>query len=229
MTTAKASDVPGLGDVTVWGESAPRAFLCVPGAGGSRRDAEGFAARAAQAGWQTAACDLPEGLLPWECVPYLHDLAAQMRQRWPVLGLRATSIGAWLSLVALRDAHLEIALLQSPVLDMVGLIEQMLRQEGVSREELAEQGEIRTDSGALSWRYLTYAEDHGVRSWSVPTSIIVGERDELLPREAVDAFCRRFGADLTVVEGGAHWLHEPGELDAVARWEAAALAPRGEG
>lgn len=226
MTAAKVFDVPGLGGVTVWGENAPRAFLCVHGAGGSRRDAEGFALRAAQTGWQAVACDLPEGLLPWDCVPYLRHLAARMRSRWPVLGLRATSIGAWLSLVALCDEPLALALFQSPLLDMVGMIERMLRQADVSREELAEQGEIRTDSGVLSWRYLVYAENNSGLSWDVPTSVIMGERDELVPHKSVEDFCRRFSADLTVVSGGAHWLHAPRELAAVAAWEADVL--RGE-
>ncbi|WP_103063426.1 alpha/beta fold hydrolase [Actinomyces qiguomingii] len=187
--------------------------------GGSRRDAEGFALRAVQAGWQTVACDLPEGLLPWDCVPYLRDLVARMRQRWPVLGLRATSIGAWLSLVALRDVPLTLALFQSPLLDMAGMIEQMMRQVGVSRERLADRGAIRTDAGVLSWRYLAYAEANCVAAWEVPTWIIVGERDELISRKSVEDFCSRFGADLTVVPGGAHWLHAPGEVDAVAQWE----------
>ncbi|PHP52487.1 alpha/beta hydrolase [Actinomyces ruminis] len=215
---------PALGDVTIWGDPAPRVFLCVHGAGGSRRDAEGFALRAAQAGWQTVACDLPEGLLPWDCVPYLRDLAARMRRRWPVLGLRATSIGAWLSLIALGNERLELALLQSPALDMLGLIEQMLHQAGVTRAELARRGEIPTNAGALSWRYLTYAEANRVTVWGTPTAVLIGERDELLPNQSVESFCRRFGAELTVIEGGGHWLHAPRELAAVARWETEALA-----
>ncbi|QHO90480.1 hypothetical protein CWT12_02820 [Actinomyces sp. 432] len=49
-------------------------------------------------------------------------------------------------------------------------------------------------------------------------SIIMGERDELVPRESAEDFCRRFVAGLTVVPG-THWLHAPGEVDAVAQWE----------
>lgn len=216
-------------DVTVWGESCERAFLFVHGMGGSRADAEMFAQRATRHGWQTVSVDLPPALLPWECVPFLQDAVAMMREQWPTIGLHATSIGAWFSTRALGGQPLAGALLQSPVLDMVGMIEQMMASAGVTRDELESAGEISAAEGTvLSWRYLRWAEQHRFEAWDAPTSIIVGENDELIPRICVDEFARKFGADVRTVPGGAHWLHLPHELDAVARWEDGSLSREDE-
>lgn len=212
-------------DIAVWGESSERALLFVHGVGGSKADAETFAERVARHGWQTVSVDLPATFMPWECVPFLRDVVAMMREQWSTIGLHATSIGAWFSTMALSGQPLAGALLLSPVLDMVGMIEQMMASASVTRDELESAGEIAAAGGAaLSWRYLTWAEQNRAADWDVPTSIIVGENDELISRSSVEEFARRCGADVTTVPGGAHWLHLPHELDAIACWEDGAVS-----
>lgn len=43
----------------------------------------------------------------------------------------------------------------------------------------------------------------------------------MIPRQAVEAYARRQGARLTVMEGGEHWFHTPEQLAALRAWEAA--------
>lgn len=211
-------------DCQIHGSDADRAFLYVHGLGGTKEDALSFAARAADHGWQVVSVGLPSTLQPWDCVPFLSEGFDAMRLRWSRIGLRATSIGAWFSLQALDSQRVEQALLQSPLVDMVGMIEGMMAATGVARDQLEEAGELPgPGDNVLSWRYLRWAEEHPVDRWHAPTSIIVGDADELLMAGSVERFAGAVGADVTMVAGGAHWLHQPKELEVLARWEARAL------
>ena len=111
---------------------------------------------------------------------------------------------------------------------MVGLVEAMMAAAGVDRAQLEAAGELPGPGGSLlSWRYLTWADQHPVDRWDAPTSIIVGDADELLVPGSVERFAGRVGADVTTVAGGAHWLHQPAELESIARWEARVLEDLG--
>ena len=56
--------------------------------------------------------------------------------------------------------------------------------------------------------------------WSCPVHILYGSEDHLTPRRTVDAYARRRGAQLSVLDGGAHWFHTPEQLTALQNWEA---------
>ena len=55
--------------------------------------------------------------------------------------------------------------------------------------------------------------------WACPIRILWGSGDNMMPREAVEAYARRQGARLTVLEGGEHWFHTPEQLTALKKWE----------
>ena len=98
---------------------------------------------------------------PWDAVPELENLLTLAQSRWDHISLRATSLGAWFSLLAFAGRPLEQALLVSPVLDMERLIRGMMAGACVSEEELRARGEIPVELGeTLSWRYLQYARTH---------------------------------------------------------------------
>ena len=59
-----------------------------------------------------------------------------MRQRWRQVSLRATSIGAWFSMLAFPEEPLDRCLFVSPVVDMSRLIEDMMGWAGVTPEQL---------------------------------------------------------------------------------------------
>ena len=94
------------------GEASERAWLFVHGKMGCKEEALAFGALACPAGWQVVGVDLPEHgsrkdapekLLPRTAVPQLKAVDRAMGQRWRRIGLRATSIGAWLSMLALQE------------------------------------------------------------------------------------------------------------------------------
>ena len=215
---------------TLWGPESGSVFLFVHGLGGNRREAAPFAELAVPLGWQVLSVDLPEHggrqdgapLLPWVAVPELQAVDAYLRAHWRHVSLRATSIGAWLSLQSL--GAVENCLLCSPLLDMETMITGMMAAAGVTEERLQAEGEIPTAAGpTLSWDYLLWARSHPIRAICRETDILYGSQDAMVPRATVDRFLRENPGRLTVMEGGEHWFHTPDQLAFLQSWEAQAL------
>ncbi|MEY8359261.1 alpha/beta hydrolase [Anaerotruncus colihominis] len=225
--TVKIRDIPAV----LYGGRADRVWLYVHGKSGCKEEGEPFAHIVCPEGWQVLAIDLPEhgarlggpvGFDPWHAVPELRSVLDWARRRWPCAALRATSLGAWFSMLAFAGQPLEKALFVSPVLDMELLICDMMRWAGVDEQRLRREGEIATDFGeTLSWRYLAYAREHPIARWDVPTEILYAGGDNLTRRETVDAFACRFGCGVTVMEDGDHWFHTPEQLAVLEQWTAA--------
>ncbi len=132
--------------------------------------------------------------------------------------LIANSIGAYFSMQAPLSGLIERAYFISPVTDMEELILGMMRQAGVTEEELMQKGVIPLSSGPdLSWEYLSYVRKHPV-SLSVPLHILAGRRDSLIPRDSFESFAAKFGADLAVMPDGEHWFHTPDQMRFLDEW-----------
>lgn len=213
----------------LYGEPSEKCWLFVHGQGGNKEEAAVFAEIAAPDGYQVLSVDLPEhgarketkgGFDPWTVVPELQTVMAHMKPRWTNISLRATSIGAYFSMLAFADESIEKALLVSPVVDMERLILDMIGWAGVTEELLRAKGEIPTNFGqTLSWHYLSWVREHPLSGWHAPTSILYGGQDNLTARETVSDFAKAHSAALTIYEQGEHWFHTPEQLDKMRRWE----------
>lgn len=210
------------------GGTADRVYLFVHGRHGCKEEARDFAEIVCPKGWQVLAVDLPEhgsrrgeaGTFdPWHTVPELREVMAHARRRWRHVALRATSIGAWFSMLAFGPAPPERSLLVSPVLDMAGLIRTMMGWAGVTEAELEARGEIAAAFGeTLSWRYYQYAKSHPIEAWAGPTAILYAGGDNMTSRGEAEAFAARFHCDLTVMENGEHWFHTEEQLTFLRQW-----------
>ena len=128
-------------------------------------------------------------------------------------------LGAYFSLLAFREEKLEKSLFVSPILGMEKLIRDMMGWAGVTREQLKAAGEMPTAFGeTLSWKYLTYAEEHRINKWDSPTAILYAGQDHLTARATVDSFAQRFGCTVTVMENGEHWFHTEEQLAVLDAW-----------
>ena len=185
------------------------------GKGGNAREAERY--RALLPGWRVTGLDY-RAQTPWEArEEFLAYFKAARRDGTKVLVI-ANSIGAFFAMQALDETRVDRALFVSPVVDMERLIETMMAEEGITEPELRQRGEIKTEFGeTLSWRYLQDVRQHPIR-WRVPTAILYGSDDALMPRETVEAFARRTGATLTVMEGGEHWFHTKAQMQFLDAW-----------
>ena len=169
-------------NASLYGPPADRVWLYVHGKGGCKEEAADFAALACPRGWQVLAADLPEHgarrgdgvpLDPWHAAPELRALLGYAKGRWQHTALRCTSLGAWFSLLAFAGERLEQALFVSPVVDMEGLIRDMMGWAGVSEAQLEAAGELDTPFGeTLSWPYLQYVRAHPVSRWPTPTALL---------------------------------------------------------
>ncbi|MCI2105796.1 MAG: alpha/beta hydrolase [Intestinimonas sp.] len=226
MTAVKFQihDIPAI----LYGVNSNRIWLFVHGKCGYKEEAEAFAEIACPKGAQVLAIDLPEhgkrksetGFDPWHVVPELREVMAYLRQRWMHICLRANSIGAWFSMLALPDMPPEQALFVSPVLDMEQLIRSMMIWASVDEAQLEREGEIPTNFGeTLSWDYLQYAKAHPIVKWAAQTAILYAGQDNLTDRGTVNAFVSHFGCNLTVMENGEHWFHTPEQLNVLKSWE----------
>ena len=212
----------------LYGDSSENLFLYIHGKMGSKEEAAHLAEIVYPMGYQVLSIDLPghgertgemERFVPWEVVPELQAVYANTQKRWKKISLYANSIGAYFSLLALRDAKLEKSLLVSPILDMEKLIRDMMGWAGVTQEQLKEAGEISTAFGeTLSWKYLTYAIENQITRWDSPTAILYAGEDHLTSRQTVDDFAQRFGCTVTVMENGEHWFHTEEQMAVLDAW-----------
>lgn len=210
------------------GEHSKNLYLFIHGQGGSKEESEPFAEIAGNYGWQVLGIDLPEhgerreennSFDPWHVVPELLTVMNHAKSRWNRIAIRANSIGAWFSMLSFENDDLEKCLFVSPILDMSQLIQNMMLWAGVSEDQLRLEQTIPTSFGqTLSWEYLTYAKEHPITNWYIPTEILYGDKDNLTEHSIVEDFTRHFRCRLTVMENGEHWFHTPEQLKVLDKW-----------
>ena len=213
----------------VYGEKSDKAYLFVHGQSGCKEEGAAFADIACPAGYQVLAIDLPGHgerrgetgrFNPWTAAPEVWAVFAHMKSRWDGISLRANSIGAHFSMLALSGEPLCKALFVSPIVDMERLITDMMQWAGVREEQLRACGEIATGFGqTLSWNYLDWEREHPVQSWDCPTAVLYAGQDNMTDRETVERFAALDAAALTVMENGEHWFHTPKQLAVLKAWE----------
>ena len=155
---------------------------------------------------------------PWETGKEIREAVTKLNAEYDSIILVANSIGAFFSMNAGINAMIRRAYFISPVVDMERLILDMMALENVSEKELKDKGVIKASSGEeLSWEYLSYVRDHPVR-WAVPTRILYGCHDSLIPFHTVAAFSNAHGAELTAFEEGEHWFHTAAQMRFLDQW-----------
>ena len=158
------------------------------------------------------------GQTPWDAGKEIRAAVATLKLRYGNVTLIANSIGAFFSMHADLNLLVKNAFFISPVVDMEALICAMMAAQGVSEEELQARGTVSISYGEdLSWDYLQYVRTHLI-CWTVPTAILYGGRDALVPFETVALFAKKHGAALTVMENGEHWFHTQEQLSFLDAW-----------
>jgi esterase/lipase len=212
----------------IWGNKSDKVYLFVHGKMSCKEEAEGFAEKAVEKGFQVLSFDLPEHgerkieSYPCNVLNGVHDLEVigeYVKREWKEISLFATSLGAYFSLLAYKDLPVKKCLFLSPLLDMERLIKNMMMWFQVSEERLESEREIPTPMGeTLSWEYYSYVKAHPVLRWDKRTAILYGSEDNLTEREVIDDFVKRFHAELTVLQGSEHYFHTGEQLDFLDQW-----------
>ena len=192
-----------------------KGIIYIHGKGGSAGEAEHYAPL-------FPGCDVVgldyRASAPWEAYDEFRSFYDGFEKGRENVRIIANSIGAYFAMNSLYDKKIEEAFFISPIVDMEGLILNMMAAENVTEKELTEKKIIKTSSGEeLSPDYLCYVRFHPV-IWRIPTHILYGSADFLQSAETVGSFAKATGADLTVMEGGEHWFRTEEQMRFLDRW-----------
>ncbi len=190
-------------------------IVYIHGKGGSAAEAEHY--KALFSGCDVVGLDYTTRS-PWEAKDEFPRLFDTICAGFESVTVIANSIGAYFAMISLNDRRIDKAFFISPVVNMERLITDIMLWANVTEDELRQKGEIETAFGeTLSWRYLCYVREHPA-SWTVPTHILYGEKDNLTSYETVSEFSGRIGATLTVMKGGEHWFHTEEQMKFLDNW-----------
>lgn len=132
--------------------------------------------------------------------------------------LVANSIGAYFCMCAFPQEKIERAYFISPIVDMEGLILDMMRLSGITENDLQKRQTVLTELGeTLSWEYLSYIRNNPV-CWNVFTEVLYGEKDNLTSKETIVNFVNGHNANLTITKNGEHWFHTAEQLKFLDKW-----------
>ena len=189
------------------------AVIYIHGLGGSAAEAEFY--KPLFKGGEVFGFDY-KSQTPWEAAAEFSEYINSKSQKFEEITVIANSIGAYFLMGAKIARNVKRAVFISPVVDMENIIISMMKRANVTENELKERGEIVTESGeTLSFKYLSYVREYPI-SWSVPTKIIYGENDLLVPHSLVTEFAEHINASLYVLKGGEHWFHTKEQMDFIA-------------
>ena len=155
---------------------------------------------------------------PWEAKEEFPLLFNSICKNYKSVEIVANSIGAFFAIYSLSNQQIENAYFISPIVNMERLITNMIHWADVTEDELKEKKEIQTTFGeTLSWDYLCYVRENPI-TWTIPTHILYGEKDDLTSYETISKFAKQINATLTVLENGEHWFHTEEQMKFLDDW-----------
>ena len=131
---------------------------------------------------------------PREAVPEIQAIVRNLSGGYDDIILIANSIGAFFSMHAEIGGLVREAFFISPVVDL----EKMFGIE-------------------LMGSWLDFVRSHPLE-WDVPTHILFGRKDRLIPFETISEFVGKHDASLTVMENGEHWFHTEEQMQFLDDW-----------
>ncbi len=155
---------------------------------------------------------------PWDAKTEFVNKFKELSDKYNKITLIANSIGAYFSMNAGIEKFIDRAYFVSPVVNLEGLILNMIEWAGTTEQELKEKKIIPVDFGDdLSWDYLQYVRNHKI-CWTVPTEILFGTADNMQSLDTIKEFCSKAPASLTVMDGGEHWFHTKEQMEFLDKW-----------
>ena len=192
-----------------------KGLIYIHGKGGNAKEAEHYKILFTE--YDVSGLDY-EAKTPWEAQEEFRRFFDLFRTEHDDISIVANSIGAFFAMNALSDRKIEKAYFISPIVDMEKLIIEMMNQAHISEKELFEKGIIETEYGeTLSWEYLLWIRQNPV-TWTIPTCILYGEKDNLQSIDTIKSFADRIGAGITIMENGEHWFHTEKQMKFLDNW-----------
>lgn len=225
------TDINGIPAV-MWGKPDNKLIIAVHGDMSNKEDTviELLAETAVAKGYGVLSFDLPGHgersresnyiLNPLNSITDLQAVYAFVQTQTLEISLFACSIGAYFSLLAFGNHEIQKSFFLSPVINMERVIGNMMAAFKVTEERLKAERQIPLPIGKiLDWEYYTYVREHPV-CWlgETPVAILYGSQDNISDRSDVERFTRKYGAQLTVMEGSEHFFHTEEQLRYYKQW-----------
>lgn len=222
----------------IWGENKKNIILAVHGNKSSKDDEiiEILAEEGIKLGYQIVSFDLPnhgertnkENTVKVE--NYLRDLRKvfeYIKSKNKKITLFGNSMGAYFSLLELKEERLDQVLFLSPVVNMFEIIKGMMYWFNISEEELCDRKKIETPIGeTLYYDYYKYVKDNEVNLWNNNTKILYGKKDSLVSLKSLNEFIEKFKGEITYSENSEHYFYTEEDIGVYRKWINSCLGDR---
>ena len=142
----------------------------------------------------------------------------ELTPKYDEIILITNSIGAVFSMYGRINEMVNEAFFISPVVDLNQIFQRLLTKEGLTEQDLRERGSFTTHTGIdLHWKDLCYGRANPF-TWDVPTHILYGEFDKLVPIDSIWEFAKTHNVTVTMMPGGAHWFHTEEQMAFLDEW-----------
>ena len=211
----------------VWGDDSDKLYVHVHGKLSCKEYAKKFAEIAQAKGYQTLSFDLPQHgeriNEDYACDIFngMHDLniiSDYAFSNYNDVSLFACSIGAYFSLNTYSNKPFKKCLLQSPILDLHYLINQMFIWFNITKEQLYIKQKITTPLETITWDYYEYITNNPIIKWDIPTNILYGAKDELQSIDVMNNFSNKFNCPLTVSNNSEHAFMSSDDVAILLKW-----------
>ncbi len=221
-------DIDGVPAI-IWGRDADKVILAVHGMFGNML--EGTKVVMAEVveplGYQVISFDMPGHgsrieTSDWvfdDCAADVRKVVDYAKENYSSICMFGDSFGAYMIATACNDVELEKRLFISPGFDMAPFMLNLYETAGVTLEQLEEEGVIVNEiSMPFRWDNQVYMDEHPIESMPSPSYIFYNSGDEFFTQDSIEAWADKLGCELTVFDGGQHWLHTNEQLIAYREW-----------
>jgi len=214
----------------IWGEKSSKVYIAIHGDKSNKEDTviEILAEKTVEKGYQVLSFDLPEnGYRKNEnyqrsiqnCISDLREIMDYSQNIWKEINIFGCSTGAYFTLLTYKNELINKALFLSPIVDMLFLIENLMKYSNISPEQLQAAKEFDTPIGKkLYWDYYSFVKTNPIVFWNIKTHILYGSNDNLCDIKTITKFSKKFNCKLEILENGEHFFHTKGQLDYYGNW-----------
>jgi hypothetical protein len=215
----------------VWGENSSKCFIVIHGKNSNKEDdvIKTFVGYATDKEYQVLSFDLPEHgerkdetdytFKVQNCVKDLRKIMDYAKENYREINIFAVSLGAYLSLLEYKDEEINEALFLSPIVNLKVIIDNMMRLNNITFEDLMDEQEITTEFGEKIYLdYYLYVKNNPIVKWDTKTYILFGENDNMQDKELMEKFAGDFRCRLSTVKNGEHYFHTEEQLVYYEKW-----------
>lgn len=213
----------------LWGKPSKKIIVAVHGYQGNKGDKliQILVSNALKKGYQVISFDLPahgdrkekEELCIPECIRDLRQVMDYAQESWQEVSLFANSLGAYLSLLGYGKECLHHAWFLAPLVDMVRFLDDLLKTFQISPKQLEQEKQIIAPDGQiLDWNFYQDAKNFPLSTWSTPTHVLYGDKDEVCAADTIQRFVDNSKAHLTTIPEAKHYFYTDEDRAIVSQW-----------